>query len=96
MMVVVAYDVSTETSEGKRRLRLVAKTCMKYGQRVQNSVFECSVSPSDYLVLVHDLLKIANIDEDSLRFYKLGARYADRIERYGHERSLPVNDVMMI
>lgn len=83
MMVVVAYDVSTETPEGKRRLRLVAKTCMKYGQRVQNSVFECSVSPSDYLVLVHDLLKIANIDEDSLRFYKLGARYADRIERYG-------------
>ncbi|WP_270435425.1 CRISPR-associated endonuclease Cas2, partial [Bifidobacterium adolescentis] len=67
MMVVVAYDVSTETPEGKRRLRLVAKTCMKYGQRVQNSVFECSVSPSDYLVLVHDLLKIANIDEDSLR-----------------------------
>ena len=65
MMVVVAYDVSTETPEGKRRLRLVAKTCMKYGQRVQNSVFECSVSPSDYLVLVHDLLKIANIDEDS-------------------------------
>ena len=96
MMVVVAYDVSTETPEGKRRLRLVAKTCMKYGQRVQNSVFECSVSPSDYLVLIHDLLKIANIDEDSLRFYKLGSRYADRIERYGRERSLPVNDVMMI
>lgn len=47
-------------------------------------------------MLVHDLLKIANIDEDSLRFYKLGARYADRIERYGRERSLPVNDVMMI
>lgn len=92
MMVVVAYDVSTETPEGKRRLRLVAKTCVKYGQRV----FECSVSPSDYLVLVHDLLKIANTDEDSLRFYKLGARYADRIEHYGRERSLPVNDVMMI
>lgn len=96
MMVVVAYDVSTETPERKRRLRLVAKICMKYGQRVQNSVFECSVSPSDYLVLVHDLLKIANTDEDSLRFYKLGARYADRIEHYGRERSLPVNDVMMI
>ena len=83
MIVVVAYDVSTETPEGKRRLRLVAKTCMKYGQRVQNSVFECSV-------------KIANTDEDSLRFYKLGARYADKIEHYGRERSLPVNDVMMI
>ena len=89
MMVVVAYDVSTETPEGKRRLRLVAKTCMKYGQRVQNSVFECSV-------MVHDLLKIANTAEDSLRFYKLGARYADKIEHYGRERSLPVNDVMMI
>lgn len=47
-------------------------------------------------MLVHDLLKIANTDEDSLRFYKLGARYADRIEHYGRERSLPVNDVMMI
>lgn len=54
MMVVVAYDVNTETPEGKRRLRNVAKTCMKYGQRVQNSVFECSVSPSDYLILKHD------------------------------------------
>lgn len=80
------------------RKRCAWKKCSRviYGQRVQNSVFECSVSPSDYLVLVHDLLKIANIDEDSLRFYKLGSRYADRIERYGRERSLPVNDVMMI
>lgn len=58
MMVVVAYDVSTETPEGRRRLRNVAKICMKYGQRVQNSVFECSVSPSDYLILKHDLAKI--------------------------------------
>lgn len=59
MMVVVAYDVSTETPEGKRRLRLVAKTCMKYGQRVQNSVFECSVSPSDYLLFV-DVFPVRN------------------------------------
>ena len=62
MMVVVAYDVSTETPEGKRRLRLVAKTCMKYGQCVQNSVFECSVSPCDYVVWVRGLLKIAFSD----------------------------------
>ena len=58
MMVVVAYDVNTETPDGKRRLRSVAKTCMKYGQRVQNSVFECSVTPSDYLILKHDLAEI--------------------------------------
>ena len=58
MMVVVAYDVNTESPEGKRRLRNVAKTCMKYGQRVQNSVFECSVSPSDYLILKHDLAEL--------------------------------------
>ena len=67
MMVVVAYDVSTETPEGRRRLRNVAKICMKYGQRVQNSVFECSVSPSDYLILKHDLAKIMDESQDSLR-----------------------------
>ena len=87
MMVVVAYDVSTETPEGKRRLRLVAKTCVKYGQRVQNSVFECSVSPSDYLVLVHDLLKIANTDEDSLRFYILGNQWRGHVEHIGAKPS---------
>lgn len=96
MMVVVAYDVNTETPAGKRRLRSVAKICMKYGQRVQNSVFECSVSPSDYLLLVHDLLKILSDDEDSLRFYKLGTRYETKIEHYGRTRNLPVDDVMMI
>ena len=96
MMVVVAYDVSTETPEGKRRLRLVAKTCVKYGQRVQNSVFECSVSPSDYLVLVHDLLKIANTDEDSLRFYNLGNSFHTRVEHIGARSSYKPDDVLML
>lgn len=68
MLVVVTYDVNTETSAGKRRLRLVAKSCMKYGQRVQNSVFECSVTSAEYLTLKHDLLSIIDVKTDSLRF----------------------------
>ena len=96
MMVVVAYDVNTETPAGKRRLRLVAKTCAKYGQRVHNSVFECSVNPSDYLILIHDLLKIMNQEMDSLRLYRLGSKYSGKIEHYGMQRHLPVDEVMMI
>lgn len=69
MLVVVTYDVNTETSAGKRRLRLVAKSCMKYGQRVQNSVFECSVTSAEYLTLKHDLLSIIDVKTDSLRYY---------------------------
>ena len=95
-MVVVAYDVNTETPEGKRRLRNVAKTCMKYGQRVQNSVFECSVSPSDYLFLKLDLAEIMDESQDSLRYYNLGAKYSSKIEHRGKQRHLPIDDVMML
>ena len=92
MMVVVAYDVNTESPEGKRRLRNVAKTCMKYGQRV----FECSVSPSDYLILKHDLAEIMDESQDSLRYYNLGAKYSSKIEHRGRQRHLPIDDVMML
>ena len=91
-MVVVAYDVNTESPEGKRRLRNVAKTCMKYGQRV----FECSVSPSDYLILKHDLAEIMDESQDSLRYYNLGAKYSSKIEHRGRQRHLPIDDVMML
>ena len=96
MMVVVAYDVNTETPDGKRRLRSVAKTCMKYGQRVQNSVFECSVTPSDYLILKHDLAEIMDEMCDSLRYYNLGSKYASKIEHRGSQRHVPVDGVMML
>ena len=96
MMVVVAYDVNTETPDGKRRLRSVAKTCMKYGQRVQNSVFECSVTPSDYLILKHDLAEIMDEMCDSLRYYNLGSKYASKIEHRGGQRHVPVDGVMML
>lgn len=95
-MVVIAYDVNTETSEGKRRLRNVAKTCMKYGQRVQNSVFECLVSQSDYLILKHNLAEIMDESHDSLRYYNLGGNYSSRIEYYGRQQHLPADGIMML
>ncbi|KOA54220.1 hypothetical protein BAAA27672_07220 [Bifidobacterium animalis subsp. animalis ATCC 27672] len=96
MFVVVTYDVNTETPEGRRRLRNVAKTCMRFGQRVQNSVFECSIAPSDYLMLVSNLLEIIDEEMDNLRIYKLGKNYASKIESYGHDRHVPFDDIMMI
>lgn len=96
MMVVVAYDVNTETPQGRSRLRRVAKVCTKYGQRVQNSVFECSVTPSDLLVLKHELTEIIDMDCDSLRFYNLGAKYSNRIEHIGVQRHLPNDGIMMV
>lgn len=71
MMILVSYDVSTETREGRRRLRRVAKVCLNYGQRVQKSVFECKVDPSQLELLKNDLLDIINEAEDSLRFYRI-------------------------
>ena len=96
MMVLVTYDVNTEDPNGKKRLRQVAKVCMKYGQRVQNSVFECAVDSSEYLVLKHALLEIIEEKRDSLRLYHLGKNYSQHIERFGVQRDLPVDGVMML
>jgi CRISPR-associated protein Cas2 len=83
MMVLVTYDVNTETPEGRRRLRHVAKACENFGQRVQNSVFECLVDPAQFAVLKHRLLGVYCPDTDSLRFYFLGANWKTRIEHLG-------------
>jgi CRISPR-associated protein Cas2 len=83
MMVVVSYDVSTETGAGRRRLRRVAKVCCSYGQRVQNSVFECLVDPEQWTRLKALLLGEYSADEDSLRFYFLGSNWKRRVEHYG-------------
>ncbi|MBT9332988.1 CRISPR-associated endonuclease Cas2 [Paracidobacterium acidisoli] len=83
MMVLVSYDVSTRDDAGKRRLRRVARLCENYGQRVQNSVFECLVDPSQWVVLRAGLLSEANSEEDSLRFYFLGAEWKRRVEHVG-------------
>lgn len=83
MLVVVTYDVSTETAAGRSRLRKVAKQCQNYGLRVQNSVFECKVDETQFVAFKSSLLKVINEKEDSLRFYQLGNAYRNQIEHYG-------------
>ncbi len=83
MLVLITYDVATTTPEGRRRLRKMAQACKNYGQRVQKSVFECSVEPSHWVMLRDDLLKIVNPAEDSLRFYHLDENARGRIEHIG-------------
>ena len=83
MLVLVSYDVATTDKAGRKRLRRVAKTCKNYGQRVQYSVFECMVDPAQWAVLRSQLVKEINAQEDSLRFYFLGANWKRRIEHVG-------------
>ena len=83
MMVVVSYDVSTLTPQGRRRLRRIAKICLDFGQRVQSSVFQCEVDPTQWTQLRHRLLQAYDESEDSLRFYCLGANWKRRVEHFG-------------
>ena len=83
MMVLITYDVNTEDSGGRKRLRQIAKQCVNYGQRVQNSVFECMLDPAQCKLLQAKLLSIMDPDKDSLRFYYLGSRYEKKIEHFG-------------
>jgi CRISPR-associated protein Cas2 len=83
VMVLVSYDVSTTSPEGRRRLRRVAKICEDYGQRVQNSVFQCEVDPTQWAQLRLRLLKELHEGEDSFRFYFLGANWKRRAEHHG-------------
>jgi CRISPR-associated protein Cas2 len=86
MMVLITYDVNTEDSAGRKRLRQIAKQCVNYGQRVQNSVFECVIDPSQLKLLQNTLLKLVDLEKDSLRFYYLGNNYQTKIEHFGaHE-----------
>ena len=83
MMVLITYDVNTEDSGGRKRLRQIAKHCVNYGQRVQSSVFECLVDAAQCKQLQHKLLAIMDEEKDSLRFYYLGNKYETRIEHSG-------------
>ena len=83
MMVLITYDVSTTSPEGRKRLRNVAKQCVNFGQRVQNSVFECLLDPAQFVMLKNTLEKIINKDEDSLRYYSLGSNWRRRVEHVG-------------
>ena len=91
MLVLITYDVSVIAEGGQRRLRRIAKTCLDYGMRVQNSVFECEVTPAQFVVLKNELIEIFNPQEDSLRFYMLGKKGRQRVEHLGAK---PVADVL--
>ena len=83
MVVLVTYDVSTTSREGRRRLRRVAATCLDFGQRVQNSVFECNVNWEQWTRLKIRVLKEIEPEEDSVRFYMLGNKWRQRVEHHG-------------
>jgi CRISPR-associated protein Cas2 len=83
MMVLVTYDVNTENAKGRKRLRQVAKVCVNHGQRVQNSVFECLVEPAAWVKFKAELERIADPENDSLRYYFLGSNWKRRVEHFG-------------
>ena len=96
MVVLVCYDVCTTTKEGRRRLRRVAKACLDYGQRVQNSLFECKVDPTQWEVLKLRLMDEFNPEQDSLRFYYLGKNWQRRVEHAGAKPSVDLEGPMIV
>ena len=96
MLVLITYDVNTETAEGKNRLRKVAKQCVNYGRRVQNSVFECLLDAAQCRMLQAKLCKIMDSEKDSLRFYYLGNHYESKIEHFGVEASYDPEALLML
>lgn len=96
ILVLITYDVSTQDSNGRKRLRKVAKECVNYGQRVQNSVFECILDSSQLLLLKDKLVSMINEQEDSLRFYYLGNHYENKIEHYGAKETFDQEGVLIL
>lgn len=96
ILIVVSYDVSTTTAAGKRRLRKVAKVCEDFGQRVQNSVFECWVDPVQLIKLKRGLLELLEPATDSLRLYFLGEQWRGRIEHFGAKSVLDPNGPLVL
>lgn len=96
MLVLITYDVNTETPQGKKRLRQIAKQCVNYGQRVQNSVFECKLDAAQNRMLQAKLLSIMDEKTDSLRFYYLGNNYENKIEHFGYKETYMPDDPIII
>lgn len=95
MLVLITYDVNTEDAKGSKRLRKVAKICVNYGQRVQNSVFECLLTPAELCIVKNQLLSAMDDTKDSLRIYHLGNNYKSRIEHYGAKQTYSPEEPMI-
>lgn len=96
MLVLITYDVNTQDTAGVKRLNRIAKLCTKYGQRVQNSVFECLLENYSFRLLQHELLKIADLEKDSIRFYNLGKNYNTKIEHFGVKETYDPQENLII
>ena len=96
MMVLITYDVNTETPAGRKRLRKVAKQCQNYGQRVQNSVFECILDPARLKQLQHNLEDLIDLERDSIRYYYLGNKWRNRIEHIGVKESIDLEGTLIV
>ena len=96
MLILITYDVDTTTKEGERRLRKVAKECVNYGQRVQNSVFECLITEAQFVGLKAILENIINDTTDSIRFYFLGNRWQRKVVKIGKSTSYDPTEALII
>ena len=96
MLVLITYDVNTTDTDGKRRLRQVAKLCVAHGQRVQNSVFECLLDAAQCRMLQATLCSIMDPEKDSLRFYYLGNQYEKKVEHFGCKNTYLPEDTLIL
>ena len=96
MLVLITYDVNTETASGRKRLRKVAKQCTNYSRRVQNSVFECILDNAQCVTLKAILSDIIDENVDSLRFYYLGNKYQTKVEHIGVDRGIAVDEALIL
>lgn len=95
MLMLITYDVNTETAAGRARLRKVAKQCVNYGRRVQNSVFECILDNAQSVLLKSMLTDIIDEEVDSLRFYYLGNNYKTKVEHVGVNRGTAADETLI-
>lgn len=96
MLVLITYDVSTTDRAGQKRLQKIAKACLNYGQRVQNSVFECVLDPGQLVMLRHTLINLMDPDKDSIRFYQLGKNWHHKVEHIGAKETYDPEGTIII
>jgi CRISPR-associated protein Cas2 len=96
MLILVTYDVNTETAAGRKRLSQVAKKCLAYGQRVQNSVFECVIDAAQLVKLQGDLKTIMDAERDSIRFYNLGNNYKTKVTHFGTKPAIAIDEMLIV
>ena len=96
MLVLITYDVNTQTEAGRKRLHKVAKECVNYGHRVQNSVFECEMDAAKCRQVKEILKNLIDLKKDSLRFYYLGNHYENKVEHIGIKDSIDMNEPLIL